>query len=74
LDAEANNYWGAAIFDQDINGVFIKDNSVLGSRSDITSAVIPSNITDIRSDAFSSRNSLTSVTINSDAIVSKDYS
>ena len=63
LDANANNYWGAKIVDQELDGLFISNDTVIGCRPHITSAVIPDYITCIGSRAFYGCSKLTSATI-----------
>ena len=63
LDAEANNYWGASVYDYEMNGVFVRDNVAVKGDRDATSIVIPNSITSIGSGAFGGCSSLTSITI-----------
>jgi hypothetical protein len=63
LDAEANNYWGATVYDYKMNGVLVKDNVAIKGDRDATSVVIPDGVTSIGKEAFWHCSSLTSVTI-----------
>ena len=65
LDAEQYYYWGAKIIDgkEDKNGLFIKDNVVIGCRNNVASIVIPSWITSIADSAFYYNTSLQTITI-----------
>lgn len=64
LDAEKNNYWGARVGDIEINGLLIKDDTILvACRPHITSFSIPNSITSIGDNAFYNCASLTSITI-----------
>ena len=63
LDGEANNYWGAHIADVEINGLLIRNDTVVGCRPSVTMVIFPDYITCIREFAFYNCSSLTSVTI-----------
>ena len=63
LDAEANNYWGAIVGDIEIDGMLIRNDTVIYCRSYVTSVTIPNSVTTIGSSAFYNCSSLTSVTI-----------
>ncbi len=63
LDAEANNYWDATFVDTEIDGLLIRDNTIIRCRPYVISATIPDNVTSIGDYAFSGHSSLTSVTI-----------
>ena len=64
LDAEENNYWGATIVDEEIDGLLIVNNIVeRGRRCLCDSVVIPNSVTHIGDQAFHSCSSLTSITI-----------
>ena len=61
LAAEANDYWGAMICNN--QGLVIKDNVVLGCAKWATSVTIPNSVTSIGDFAFQFCSSLTSITI-----------
>ena len=63
LDAEENNYWGATIVDTEIDGLIIRNDTVIDCRKHVTSVIIPEGVTSIGDDAFYYCSSLTSVTI-----------
>ena len=63
LDAETNNYWGAIIVDSEIDGLLIRNDTVIDCRHSLTSVTIPNSVTSIGAEAFSGCYSLTSVTI-----------
>ncbi len=63
LDAEANNYWGAIIVDVDIDGLLIRNDTVISCRPYVTTVTIPNYITCIETAAFYRCDSLTSITI-----------
>ena len=64
LDAEKNNYWEARIGDKEIDGLLIKDDTILvACRPHLTSVTIPNSVTSIGDIAFYDCSSLTSVTI-----------
>ena len=63
LNEKGNNYWGAEIVDQDIDGLLIRNDTVIDCRRYAKSAIIPSSVTTIGEDAFRYCNSLISITI-----------
>jgi hypothetical protein len=63
LDAEANDYWGAMVYDYRTNSVFVRDNVVIKGEGGVTSIVIPDNVIGIGDGAFSGCIDLTSITI-----------
>ena len=63
LDAEANNYWGATIVDKDVDGLLIRNDTVIDCRQSVTTVTIPDYITCIGDYAFYYCSNLTSITI-----------
>ena len=64
LDEKANYYWGATIVDSEIGGgLLIRNDTVIGCRSYVTTAVIPNSVTSIGDRAFFGCSSLASITI-----------
>ena len=63
LDEEENNYWGAKIIDQEIDGLYIRNDTVIGCNRNITSVTIPDGVTTIGHSALYGCTSLTSVVI-----------
>ena len=63
LDAEANDYWGATIVDQDIDGLLIQNDTVIGYRGHKDTIVIPDGVLAIADDVFRSNSKIKSVTI-----------
>ena len=61
LNAEENNYWGAELVDIDIDGLLIRNNTIVYCRSFVTSVIIPNSVTSIGEDAFYNCSSLTSI-------------
>lgn len=63
LNAEENNYWGATFVDQDIDGLLIRNDTVIKCRRLATSITIPNTITRIQSTAFAYCGNLTFISI-----------
>lgn len=63
LNAETNNYWGAEFVDEEIDGLLIRNDTIIDCRPNVASVVIPETITTIGGDAFKDCSSLTFVAI-----------
>lgn len=63
LDAKANNYWGATIADNEIDGLLLRNDTVVDCRPHVKHAVIPNYITYIGESAFANCFNLFDVTI-----------
>lgn len=64
IDAEQEHYWGITLFDEEINGLCISNNTILRARNlNIKEVIFPDGITGIGSRAFWMCSSLTSITI-----------
>ena len=64
LNAEEANYWGATLYDEITNGLYIRNNTVIGIiDKEVTEVVIPEGVTDIGSGAFNYCGNLISITI-----------
>ena len=63
LNAETNNYWGAEFVDEEIDGLLIRNDTIIDCRPNVASVVIPETITTIGGDAFKDCSSLTSIII-----------
>ena len=72
LDAKLYRYWGAIIVDQEIDGLLIRNDTIIDCRTDVTSVVIPNTITAIGKEAFFACR-LLSVTIPSSVTSIGDY-
>ena len=73
LDAESNNYWGATIVDQDIDGLLIQNDTVIGYRGNKGTIIIPNTVVAIGNNAFFNCFSLTSVTVGNSVTSIGDY-
>ena len=63
LDEEEENYWEAQIIDQEIDGLYIRNDTVIGCNRNIISVTIPDGVTTIGHSALYGCSSLTSVVI-----------
>ena len=63
LNAEENNYWGATFVDQDIDGLLIRNDTVIKCRRLASSITIPNTITRIEDVAFAYCGNLTFISI-----------
>lgn len=64
LKGDEANYWGATVYDQIVNELYIRDNEVIGiCNEEATDVLIPEGVTSIGEYAFASSYSLESVTI-----------
>ena len=63
LNAEENNYWEATIANKEIDGLLIKNDTVIDCRPAVVYVTIPNSVTSIGDYAFRDCRSLTSITI-----------
>ena len=63
LDAEANDYWGATIVDQDIDGLIIRNDTVIDYRGNLDTIVIPDGVIAIADGVFRNELGIKSITI-----------
>ena len=73
LNAEENNYWGAKFADIELDGLLIRNDTVIDCRGNATSVTIPNSVTSIGDKAFYNCSSLTSVTIGNGVTSIGDY-
>ena len=73
LDAEANYYWGATIADVEIDGLYIRNDTVVYCRRNVVAITIPDSITTIGKEAFSNCDSLRSIIIPNSVNAIEDY-
>ena len=58
-----NENWGAALFEKEYDGVFVRNDTAVASRPNLTTATIPEGVASIGLSAFWGCSSLTSITI-----------
>ena len=58
-----NENWGATFFEKEYDGVFVRNDTAVASRPNLTTATIPASVTSIEDFAFNECSSLTSITI-----------
>ena len=63
LDAESNDYWGATMADQIVDGLIIRNDTVIDYIGDMDNIVIPDGVLAIADDVFRSNSKIKSVTI-----------
>ena len=63
LDAEANNYWGATIVDQIVDGLLIRNDTVIDYIGNKDTIVIPDGVLAIADEVFRYNSKIKSVTI-----------
>ena len=73
LDEETNHYWGAQIADVEVDGLFIRNDTVIVYRGDVVSVTIPNTIKSIGDGAFNNCDFLTSITIPNSVVSIGEY-
>ena len=73
LDEETNHYWGAQIADVEVDGLFIRNDTVIVYRGDVVSVTIPNTIKSIGYGAFNNCDFLTSITIPNSVVSIGEY-
>ena len=63
LDAEAKKYWGAKLVDIEIDGLLIRNDTIVDCRPNVISVAIPNSVTNIGDQAFEACSKLTTITI-----------
>ena len=68
-----NENWGATLFDKEYDGVFVRNDTAVASRPNLTTATIPEGVTSIGLSAFWGCSSLTSITIPTSVTSIEDF-
>ena len=71
LNAEEQNYWGAVIYNNDIDGLLIKDNEVIGYKGTKINVVVSNSITSIGRSAFANSN-IVGIELPNSVVIIKD--
>ena len=73
LSESKNRYWGATLVDKEVDGLLVKENTIIAYRKNLQRIIIPEDITNINKDAFSGLTILKENFINKSKCTSSNY-